>query len=152
MATKAAPLSERDVQREIVGSLRRLGLRCVHVPNGAYLSGDGPARARQWGAMLGDGAVAGFPDLLIMTGDGRTGFLEVKRPGKIPATDHTRRQDSCRDALARDGFPVALVQSLDEALAAVTAWGFLTGRVHGAISIGDAAARVLAGLKIGDAA
>ena len=117
--------TERAVQREIVRDLRKVGLRVIHVPNGAHMAGDSRARAMQWGAMVGDGAIAGFPDLLILTQQARAGFLEVKRPGTLAATDHSKRQDDCRASLARDGFPVALVQSLDEAFAAVKQWGFL---------------------------
>jgi hypothetical protein len=112
--------SEREVQRSILAALRCAGLRCVHIPNGAHLSGNDGQRFRQWGALLGDGAVPGFPDLLIMTRDGRAGFLEVKRPGGKP----DERQLACHAAIIADGFPLAVVRSVDDALAAVGAWGF----------------------------
>ena len=124
---KPAVAKERAVQREIVRDLRKIGLRCVHIPNGAHLAGDAEARARKWGAMVGDGAVPGFPDLLVMKPGTtpRTGFLEVKRPGTVPDTVGIRRQQQCRDAIAMDGFPVAVVQSVDEAVGTMRAWGFI---------------------------
>lgn len=125
-APKLPRPTERAVQREIIRDLRKLGLRCVHVPNGAHMAGTDRQRAMQWGAMLGDGAVPGFPDLIVMARrPARVGYIEVKRPGKITETAQTKRQDDCRAALAADGFPVARVQSLDEALATVREWGFV---------------------------
>jgi len=112
--------TEREVQRSILAAIRVMGLRAVHIPNGAYLSGNAAQRVRQWGALLGDGALPGFPDLLVMTRDGRAGFMEVKRPGGAVAP----RQTACHDELRADGFPVAVVRSVDEALAAVKEWGF----------------------------
>jgi hypothetical protein len=116
--------SEREIQRSILAALRTIGLRVVHIPNGAHLSGDAGQRFRQWGALLGDGAVPGFPDLLVMTRDGRAGFLEVKRAGGKP----DERQLACHAAIIADGFPLAVVRSVDDALAAVTAWGFAKAR------------------------
>jgi hypothetical protein len=112
--------TERETQRSILAELRGMGLRAVHIPNGAHMAGDSKQRARQWGAMIGDGAVKGFPDLLVMKRGGLVGFLEVKRPGG-KAEPH---QIACHEALAADGFHVAVVHSTEEALAAIREWGW----------------------------
>lgn len=58
-------LSERQIQRLIIKGLRKLGIRCAHVPNGAHLAGDAQARMRQMAALRADGLLPGFPDLLL---------------------------------------------------------------------------------------
>jgi hypothetical protein len=115
--------TERAVQREIVRELRKLDLAVVHVPNGGQYRGNDEQRMRYAIAKRIDGEVAGFPDLIILTRKGlpRVGFLEVKRPGEKP----NERQLSCHADLALCGHPVAVVKSLDDALAALTAWGFI---------------------------
>jgi hypothetical protein len=114
--------TERETQRSILAALRVHGLRVVHVPNGAHLSGDGRQRAMQWGALLGDGAIRGFPDLLVMARNPpRVGFMEVKREG-AKVEPH---QAACHDAIKADGFPLAVVRSVDDALDSAREWGFI---------------------------
>lgn len=115
---KAPSPTERGVQRAIISALRASGYRVVHIPNGGAYHGDIASRVRMAIAKRMDGEVAGFPDLLVMTHDGRSGFLEVKRPGG-KAGEH---QLACHALLAADGFPVAVVNDAAVALDLVRGW------------------------------
>jgi hypothetical protein len=123
MAVKPKPPLERVTQRAIVNGLRKLGLAVVAVPNGGQYSGSSEQRIRMAMAKRADGEVAGFPDLIVLTkrGTGRVGFIEVKRVGEVAREN----QIACHAHLAADGHPVVTVWSLDEAVAAVTGWGFI---------------------------
>ena len=70
------------------------------------------------GALKGDGLKVGTPDLLCVWNRG-VAFLEVKRPGgKLSPA-----QEAVHEALGGLGWPVAIVTSPDEALAALEARG-----------------------------
>lgn len=117
---KTAP-SERDIQREIVKALRKLGMLVAAVPNGAHLAGDGDARMRQMSAMVADGLLPGFPDILIINRTGKLGLIEVKRPGgKLSAA-----QVNIGKMVEQRGVPWAVVYSLDDALRALKLWGWM---------------------------
>lgn len=112
--------TERSTQRAIYAAIR-LNYRVVvhHSPNGAHLSGNGKQRAMQMGAMKGDGMMPGFPDLIcVWPGGGK--LLEVKREkgGKIEDS-----QKAAHSLLEAHGWPVAVVRSIDDALAALDAAG-----------------------------
>lgn len=129
---KAPVPKERAIQRQIVSGLRAMGLRVVRVGNGGEHKGTEEQRIRRAMAKRMDGEVAGFPDLLIMTRDGRAGFLEVKRPsGSMGDRAHLERQAVCHAILAEDHFPVAVARTFDEAVEHVTAWGFSVRRWAG---------------------
>lgn len=123
-AVKGGP-SERVIQRAIVKGLRSLRFRVIHVPNGGRYMGNDAARLKQAMAKRMDGEVAGFPDLILLrpikAGGPAVGFLEVKAAGGLIS----ERQALNHASLAGDGFNVAVVTSLDEALAALKAWGWL---------------------------
>lgn len=71
------------------------------------------------------GLVAGFPDLLIIY-RGIAFGLEIKAPkGKV-----TETQRDTHAALGRAGMDVRVVRSLDEAMAALAAFGIPTRIVH----------------------
>lgn len=113
---------EADVQRSIVTLLRAV----IPAPGMIHASGhEQPGRSREWARrqaiLKGMGALAGFPDLIVLA-DGVTLFLEVKAPGGSlsPA------QREFRDHAQAQGFPWALVRSADDALAAVHAAGIKT--------------------------
>lgn len=72
---------ETLIQRRILGHLQGNGLRVVHVPNGATLSGDRAARSRQMRSLKLDGFCVGFPDLIVYGKGGRIGHIEVKTEG-----------------------------------------------------------------------
>lgn len=109
--------SERVIQRQIVKALRKAGLFVMHVPNGGHLVGG----QRQWASLQADGAWAGFPDLLCFDRDGEVAALEIKKPGGEVSAD----QERCHKALKARRVRVAVVCSLDEALAALKGWGWL---------------------------
>jgi hypothetical protein len=119
-ARKDAP-SERVVQRQIVKALRALGIMAIHVPNGAYLNGDATARMKQSAALVADGVLVGFPDILAISRDGRLGLLEIKKEGgKVSA-----EQERVLALLATRRVPLEVVCTLDAALDALKRWGFL---------------------------
>ena len=74
------------------------------------------------------GTISGFPDLTVISSDGRTGFLEVKTPNAKPrnAKDaaHWKRQAETQEMLCRMGHNVAVVRSQDEAVATLQSWGW----------------------------
>ena len=113
--------SERVVQRGIVKALRALGIIVAHVPNGSFLAGDLAARMRQSAALKADGVMPGWPDLLCVNRRGDLGLIEVKREGGVVSAD----QERVTALLVAHGVPVAFVCTIDEALAAVRAWGWL---------------------------
>jgi hypothetical protein len=118
---RAGAPSERVVQRSIVKALRQLGVVCVHVPNGTHLAGDIDQRMRQSAALIADGILPGFPDLLCINRSGAVGFLEVKKEGGAVSVE----QERVAALIQSRGLPVGFVCSLDEALAAVRGWGWL---------------------------
>jgi hypothetical protein len=81
------------------------------VPNGAVLAGNGGQRARQMGALLGDGLVKGCPDIVCLWNQGNA-TLEVKRPktGRV-----SEDQKEIHGLLGRIGVPCKVITSLDEA-------------------------------------
>jgi hypothetical protein len=125
------PLSEAMVQRSIIQRLQLYGIFSVHCPNGGKRSDWAHMEARR------NGEVPGFPDLLLYAPGGRHGLLEIKRPGwkapRAPAAG-TKPSDAWKawgarlelyEALTSRGHPVAVVTSVDEAVAAVKRWGWL---------------------------
>lgn len=119
-ARKDAP-SERVVQRQIVKALRALGIVTAHCPNGSHLAGDADARMRQSAALVADGVLVGFPDLLCISRTGALGFIEVKREGGRVSSE----QERVIALLNTRSVPVAVVCTLDDALAAVRSWGWM---------------------------
>lgn len=119
---------ERTIQRAIVKSLRKLGLRVHHSPNGAHLAGSEQHRRRQMAALKADGLEPGFYDLIVIrpraltgTGCADFGFLEVKRPGGMIRNEQLDFGQRCD----RDGVKSEIVWSLDMALDALRKWGWL---------------------------
>jgi len=123
-ARKDAPC-ERTVQRGIVGALRAMGYRVIHIPNGVKYAGTVTDRVRQAAVMRADGMVPGTPDLLVCNPKAPSGlsfgWIEVKREGSALSEAQIGFRDSC----ARDGFNWCAVCTLDEAIAALKAWGWI---------------------------
>lgn len=123
--------SEAQVQRAIIQRFQLSGILAVHVPM--------EGRRSDWERMQlkRDGAMIGFPDLLLYAPNGRHGLLEIKRPGwkaprePRPGTKPTAAWNAWAarltvyEALTSRGHPVAVVTSVDEAVAAVKGWGWL---------------------------
>lgn len=98
--------TERTIQRRIVNGLRKAGYVVWHIPNG------GSRHTQEAGNLKRDGVMAGVPDLWVLARDGRSWWLEVKRPGG-KLSDAQRYQHK---VLSDRGQRVALVTSLDEAI------------------------------------
>ena len=111
---------ESQIQRQVRQYLAKRGYDAVAVPNGAHLAGDRMARIRQVASMKADGMKPGFPDLVILGRDSRVGFMEIKTPKGVL----TQEQRNCRAELERDGHKYALVRSVEDAQAALVAWGW----------------------------
>ena len=115
---------EEQIQRAIVRALR------IALPHGfIVMAVPNKPRSKVSGAIEKSmGAMAGWPDLQVMgciigedPADARpfTGFMEVKAPkGRVQPV-----QREMHDKLADCGFPVAVVRSVEDALATAQAWG-----------------------------
>ena len=113
--------TERCIQRQIIAVIRLQypGVWYCAIPNGAHLAGDAQARFRQIGALKGDGLKIGAPDLVcVWNGGGK--FLEVKRPKTGRVSDD---QQKVHEYLGAVGWPVAIVKSVEDAVAALDAAG-----------------------------
>jgi hypothetical protein len=107
--------SERAIQIAIRDALRWHGIRSRHVPNAGKRTVVAGRRLRE------EGMVAGFPDLIVWAKFPRVGFIEVKAAkGRL-----SEAQEREIAQLRADGFPVAVVRSVDDALMAVRGWGWL---------------------------
>jgi hypothetical protein len=110
-------LPERAIQIQIRDALRWHGVRSRHIPNAGKRSPIAGRRLKQ------EGMVAGTPDLLcwLPGNPPRVGWLEVKA-AKGRTSD---AQDNQLAILTADGFRCAVVRSVDEALDALRAWGWV---------------------------
>jgi hypothetical protein len=121
---KEAPIipTERQTQRAI---LKMMGtcfpdVLVHHSPNGAHLAGNGVARFKQMGALLGDGMKKGWPDLICLWSPCQGCFIEVKRPklGRV-----STEQAAMQIRLVDCGWPVTTVTTVDDAYAFLKACG-----------------------------
>ncbi|MFN7882823.1 MAG: VRR-NUC domain-containing protein, partial [bacterium] len=75
------------------------------------------------------GTISGFPDLTVISSDGRTAYMEVKTPKAKPrnAKDvlHWKRQAETQEMLRRMGHKAEIVRSQDEAVALLQEWGWI---------------------------
>ncbi len=108
--------TERQTQRAILKMLARCFPHVIvhHSPNGAHLAGSDVARSKQMGALLGDGMLKGFPDILLLWPHGKGALVEVKRPklGKLSDV-----QTALHARLEAIGWPVATVTTEGEVYA-----------------------------------
>lgn len=122
---KKPPAGERErvVQRGIITIAEAMRCYAIHVPNGAHLSGDRLARAKQMAALKKDGLRVGFPDLILIdrTAIRRIGFAEVKREiGGVVSDDQGQWADWLREL----GFPYALLRQPEELVGTLREWGW----------------------------
>lgn len=110
-----APL-EAVVQRAILSRMQLLGVLAIHIPNAGKRSTGGGRRLKA------EGMRTGAPDLVCIK-DGRTAWLEVKRPG-YTASAVSDAQHEMHDLLRERGADVAIVTSQDEAVAALRSFGW----------------------------
>lgn len=118
---------ESRIQIAIVTHYRKTyGGKIVHVPNGGKRGKLEAIRFNQ------EGVESGHPDLNIYNG-GRTFFIEVKAPGGSVSD----LQKAYIAELQAQGFPVAVVYSLDEAKDALAQWCLTpkTARVRSEIEL-----------------
>ena len=114
---------EDDLQRSIVDLLRKVPVRALwfHVPNGGLRNKRTAARLR------GLGVRRGVPDLVFVGFDGVARFMELKA-AKGVLTDE---QKAWRDACSTMNVSFVVVRTLDEAVAALSAWGLIDASVSG---------------------
>jgi hypothetical protein len=119
---KAPQPSEDAIHIAIRAALVLHGIRSRHPASDGKRSIPAAMRLKRLGMVAGD------PDLRIWKPASRSpfhspsvGFLEVKSAtGRL-----TPAQQEELAALQADGFPVAVVRSVDEALAALREWGWI---------------------------
>ena len=118
---KAPEPSEKQIETAIGNRLFLSGVLCQKNPNEARSAAAGRALKIR-------GSISGFPDLTVISSDGRVGFLEVKTPNAKPRNEkdrlHWQRQADIQNALCRMKQNVAVVRSQDEAVEALKAWGW----------------------------
>ena len=112
---------ESALQRLIRQYIAAAGFHSVAVPNGAVLRGDKVQKAIQWRALEKDGAMPGFPDLLVYGRNGRIGHIEVKTP-RGTVQDNQKR---AREWLEGLGHNYAVCRSVDDVVAAFRKWGWV---------------------------
>lgn len=115
---------EEQIQRAIVRALR------IALPHGWHVIGisNNPRSAITGAKEKAMGMVAGYPDLTILgclidedpaAARPFAGFMEVKtKTGRLQPV-----QRDMHDKLMDCGFPVAIVRSVEDALATAQAWG-----------------------------
>lgn len=125
--------AEQKIQTAIVVAFRRrFDAIVTHVPNG------GARTALEALAFKDAGLTAGIPDLICLDHGGRALFIEVK--AQVQARDRAvapeKRLFSLSDSqrvvvprLRERGFTVAVVDSVDEALASAEAFGLAPKRL-----------------------
>jgi hypothetical protein len=107
--------SEAQIQRSIIDTLRMRGVMAVHVPNAGKRSVIAGRRLK------GEGMRPGFPDLLVF-GNSRDEIMVMEvKAAKGSLSDNQRE---CIAELERRGVPVAVVRSVEEAIAAIHAAGW----------------------------
>jgi hypothetical protein len=113
--SRAPKASEAAIQIAIRDALRWHNIRSAHVPNG------GSRNPREAVRLRAQGVVAGFPDLVLWAPGKGMACMEVKAAsGRV-----SDAQEAMIAQLEADGVPVAIVRSVDDALAAVKAWGWV---------------------------
>lgn len=119
---------EDELQRRQVQYLRVLEsqgrLRFAAVPNGGY------RRKVEAAIMKGLGTSAGFPDMVVLWGDGKTGFIENKSDKGV-LSDNQRDWSSW---LLDNGHRYALVRSFEQFLHTLYTWGLLSAREAGLVA------------------
>lgn len=118
---KPAQPTEEQVETAIINRLIFYGVVCQPNRNEARSAAVGRSVKIR-------GTISGFPDLTVISSDGRTAYMEVKTPKAKPrnAKDaaHWQRQAETQEMLRRMGHNVAVVRSQDEAVEILKHWGW----------------------------
>lgn len=107
---------ESDLQRAIVQHLKLRAPANViwyAIPNGI------PASKRTGARFKAEGMLAGAPDMAFVLADGRAAFMEIKAAGGRLSAEQKAFEAKC----SAMGVEHAVVYSIDQALAVLTAWG-----------------------------
>ena len=112
-------MKESTIQIQICAELSELGLFYFSIPNERW--GLPPAVLVQMKKM---GLTPGMPDLCVLH-DGKPYFLEVKTPN----TKLSSKQIIIHKVLKENGFNVAIVRSVEEAMFFLHNWGLAHWRV-----------------------
>lgn len=113
--------TETALQLLIRQYIAAAGFHSVAVPNGAVLRGDKVDKAIQWRSLQRQGAMPGFPDLLVYGKRGRIGHIEVKTPtGK-----QSESQVVAQEWLEGLGHNYAVCRSVNDVTAAFRGWGWI---------------------------
>lgn len=117
-------MTERQIQRAIIGYLRRVlpGAIVHHSANGIPLRGN---RIAMSNAKL-DGMIPGFPDVLTLW-RGRAYCIEVK--AKAGSLSKSQKQMAAQ--MEAQGIPFAVCRSIDETRETLAGWGVETVEQRG---------------------
>lgn len=110
---------ETALQRDIRAHLSKQGYKSVAVPNGTVLAGNKKQRAIQMNSLKRDGLTPGFPDLIVF-GERRVGFIEVKLEGQYAS----EKQMEVEDWLTKWGHLYAVCRSTDDVDETLKEWGW----------------------------
>jgi hypothetical protein len=113
-----AETSEHDLQVQVLKLLNGAAKRDLYwfaVPNAGRRS------LRTGALMKAEGLRAGVADLCIMLPEGRTCWLELKKPGNYQTLEQKGFEARC----FRLGHSYAVVKSLQDAAAILQGWGVL---------------------------
>lgn len=112
---------ETRLQRELRGTIGKLGFRSVAVPNGSVLAGDKVKRSIQMAGLKRDGLTPGFPDLIVFGKGGLIGFIEVKTEGSYQQAS----QKECQRWLTEFGQRYAVCRSSLDVMETLEQWGWI---------------------------
>lgn len=123
---------EIEEQRDVVNKLREANIGVASMNNGAHLAGDtAEERSAKWSSLVTQGAMEGAPDLIVMPGEGRTIYLEMKRVQAAylkrgPAALRravSDKQRACHERLRARGYTVLVGWGAADALEQLRALG-----------------------------
>jgi VRR-NUC domain len=116
---------ELELHVGVAGTLRRFvrpGWRWAHIPSGELRDKRTAAKLKAMGVQ------PDWPDIILVSPTGLLHALELKRVSGSLSDEQEAFADWCRAY----GIPHAVARTVDQALAALDAWGCLRIRVHGA--------------------
>jgi hypothetical protein len=109
---------EAGIQAEVVKALSAHGVYALMIPNGEI----GRLTAARYTRLVAQGFRRGAADLILLSPEGKTHFLEMKRPGGKQSPGQVDFQKLCE----KKGWPYKLAESAQDAINAATDWGLIT--------------------------
>lgn len=107
-----AGMDEHEIQVKVVKYLRENKIAHFAVPNGFIFNGDKKSSARYLNYMTAEGLKRGVFDLVILTGDGHTAFLELKTEKGRPSEHQLEWQEWFNN----NGYTNKIAYGYDEAI------------------------------------